>query len=132
MKKKVTRAAGVKHTGSKTLDNEIEKDSDDLPDDMEVELQVIDDKRDVKPDFEAGEISSREVDATRLYLKEIEFSPLLTPEEEVYYGRLSRKGDDAARCKMIESNLRLVVKISRGYMNRGLALLDLIEEGNLG
>ena len=77
-------------------------------------------------------ISTRELDATRLYLKEIEFSPLLTAEEEVYYGRLTQKGDDAARKKMIESNLRLVVKISRSYMNRGLALLDLIEEGNLG
>ncbi|HEX5056009.1 MAG TPA: RNA polymerase sigma factor RpoS [Gammaproteobacteria bacterium] len=82
--------------------------------------------------FEPGEFSDREVDATRLYLKEIEYSSLLTPQEEVKYGRLSRQGDPAARRKMIESNLRLVVKISRRYMNRGLALLDLIEEGNLG
>jgi RNA polymerase nonessential primary-like sigma factor len=82
--------------------------------------------------FEPGEFSDREVDATRLYLKEIEYSSLLTPQEEVYYGRLSRQGDPAARRRMIESNLRLVVKISRRYMNRGLALLDLIEEGNLG
>jgi RNA polymerase nonessential primary-like sigma factor len=50
----------------------------------------------------------------------------------VYYARRSLKGDDASRRKMIESNLRLVVKIARRYMNRGLALLDLIEEGNLG
>jgi RNA polymerase nonessential primary-like sigma factor len=71
-------------------------------------------------------------DATRLYLKEIGFSPLLTAEEEVYYARRSLKGDEASRRKMIESNLRLVVKIARRYMNRGLALLDLIEEGNLG
>ncbi|MEJ2107233.1 MAG: RNA polymerase sigma factor RpoS [Acidiferrobacteraceae bacterium] len=71
-------------------------------------------------------------DATRLYLKEIGFSPLLTAEEEVYYARRALKGDDASRRKMIESNLRLVVKIARRYMNRGLALLDLIEEGNLG
>lgn len=85
-----------------------------------------------KSDFDAGEFSTREIDATRLYLKEIEYSPLLTPEQEIHYGRLSRTGDQAARRKMIESNLRLVVKISRGYMNRGLALLDLIEEGNLG
>jgi RNA polymerase nonessential primary-like sigma factor len=82
--------------------------------------------------FEPGEFSDREVDATRLYLKEIEYSSLLTPQEEVQYGRLSRSGDPSARRKMIESNLRLVVKISRRYMNRGLALLDLIEEGNLG
>ena len=71
-------------------------------------------------------------DPTRLYLKEIEVSPLLTAKEEVYYSRLSLKGDTKARDKMIECNLRLVVKIARRYMNRGLALLDLIEEGNLG
>lgn len=82
--------------------------------------------------FAAAALSSKELDATKLYLKEIEYSSLLTPEEEVKYGRLSRDGDEAARKKMIVSNLRLVVKISRRYMNRGLALLDLIEEGNLG
>jgi RNA polymerase nonessential primary-like sigma factor len=72
------------------------------------------------------------MDATRIYLSEIGFSPLLSAEEEVYFSRLSLKGDEAARQRMIESNLRLVVKISRRYLNRGLALLDLIEEGNLG
>ncbi len=71
-------------------------------------------------------------DATQIYLKEIGFSPLLSAEEEVYYGRLCQAGDEAARARMIESNLRLVVKISRRYINRGLAFLDLIEEGNLG
>jgi RNA polymerase nonessential primary-like sigma factor len=71
-------------------------------------------------------------DATRLYLAEIGFSPLLTAEEEVYFARRARRGDDSARKRMIESNLRLVVKIARRYMNRGLPLLDLIEEGNLG
>jgi RNA polymerase nonessential primary-like sigma factor len=77
-------------------------------------------------------ISAGDLDATRLYLNEIGFSPLLTAEEEVYFSRLSLKGDESARKRMIESNLRLVVKIARRYMNRGLALLDLIEEGNLG
>ena len=72
------------------------------------------------------------LDATRIYLNEIGFSPLLSAEEEVYYSRLALKGDEAARQKMIVSNLRLVVKISRYYMKRGLAFLDLIEEGNLG
>ncbi|MDH3672648.1 MAG: RNA polymerase sigma factor RpoS [Gammaproteobacteria bacterium] len=75
---------------------------------------------------------SHQADATRLYLKEIGFSPLLSAEEEVYYARRAQKGDDDSRKRMIESNLRLVVKIARRYMNRGLALLDLIEEGNLG
>ncbi|HIF50209.1 MAG TPA: RNA polymerase sigma factor RpoS [Thiotrichaceae bacterium] len=77
-------------------------------------------------------VTSGELDATRLYLNEIGFSPLLSAEEEVYFSRLSLKGDESARKRMIESNLRLVVKIARRYMNRGLALLDLIEEGNLG
>jgi len=72
------------------------------------------------------------LDATQIYLNEIGFSPLLTAEEEVYYSRRAQRGDDEARRRMIESNLRLVVKIARRYMNRGLAFLDLIEEGNLG
>lgn len=71
-------------------------------------------------------------DPTQIYLKEIGFSPLLSAEEEVYYGRLALKGDSKARKKMIESNLRLVVKIARKYYNRGLEFSDLIEEGNLG
>jgi len=85
-----------------------------------------------KNKYTAGSVNRKEMDATRLYLREIEFSPLLTAKEEVYYSRLARKGVESARKKMIECNLRLVVKISRRYMNRGLALLDLIEEGNLG
>ncbi len=72
------------------------------------------------------------LDATRLYLNEIGYSPLLSAEEEIYFARKSLKGDEGARRRMIESNLRLVVKISRRYINRGLSLLDLIEEGNLG
>ncbi|MGH8475891.1 MAG: sigma-70 family RNA polymerase sigma factor, partial [Methylococcales bacterium] len=72
------------------------------------------------------------LDPTRLYLNELGLSGLLSAEDEIYWGRLARKGDEAARQKMIECNLRLVVKISRRYLNRGLPLLDLIEEGNLG
>ncbi|WP_340619761.1 RNA polymerase sigma factor RpoS [Xenorhabdus siamensis] len=77
-------------------------------------------------------VNQRILDATQLYLGEIGFSPLLTAEEEVLFARRALRGDIAARQRMIESNLRLVVKISRRYSNRGLALLDLIEEGNLG
>ncbi|NKN34503.1 RNA polymerase sigma factor RpoS [Marichromatium bheemlicum] len=76
--------------------------------------------------------SEADFDATRLYLNEIGSSKLLTAEEEVYYARLAQAGDNAARQRMIVSNLRLVVKIARRYLNRGLPLLDLIEEGNLG
>jgi RNA polymerase nonessential primary-like sigma factor len=78
------------------------------------------------------ENSPSNLDATQLYLSEIGFSPLLSAEEEVYFSRLSLKGDESSRKRMIESNLRLVVKIARRYNNRGLPLLDLIEEGNLG
>jgi len=76
--------------------------------------------------------SPREMDATRMYLREIEFSELLTADEEKHYTRLAQRGCEPSRARMIECNLRLVVKIARRYMNRGLALLDLIEEGNLG
>lgn len=76
--------------------------------------------------------SQKSLDATQLYLNEIGFSPLLSPQEEVYYARQALRGVESGRKRMIESNLRLVVKISRRYVNRGLNLLDLIEEGNLG
>ena len=71
-------------------------------------------------------------DPTRIYLNEIGVAKLLTAAEEVSISRRVQKGDEVARHKMIESNLRLVVKIARRYINRGLPLLDLIEEGNLG
>ena len=71
-------------------------------------------------------------DPTRQYLDEIGVSPLLTANEEKDLARRAQEGDEAARQRMIESNLRLVVKIARRYINRGLPLLDLIEEGNLG
>lgn len=71
-------------------------------------------------------------DATRIYLNELGKSKLLTADQEKTYGSRALNGDEEARKIMIESNLRLVVKISRRYLNRGLPLLDLIEEGNLG
>lgn len=76
--------------------------------------------------------SKKSMDATQLYLGEIGAAPLLSAEEEVYFSRKALKGCVPSRQRMIESNLRLVVKISRRYLNRGLPLLDLIEEGNLG
>ena len=71
-------------------------------------------------------------DPTDIYLKEVGIAPLLSKEEEIHYSRLSKKGDPHARKKMIESNLRLVIKIARRYLRSGMAILDLIEEGNLG
>lgn len=71
-------------------------------------------------------------DVTRIYLSEIGRARLLTADEEKSLAREARKGCMASRQRMIECNLRLVVKVARGYINRGLPLLDLIEEGNLG
>lgn len=84
-------------------------------------------------DIETGDSNyEASYDATRAYLNELSKSQLLTPDEEKLYGKRALNGDAQARKVMIESNLRLVVKISRRYLNRGLPLLDLIEEGNLG
>ena len=71
-------------------------------------------------------------DVTQLYLNEIGAKPLLTPAEELATARLVCKGDFLARQRMIEHNLRLVVNIAKHYLNRGIPLLDLVEEGNLG
>lgn len=71
-------------------------------------------------------------DDVKMYLQEISRIPLLTPEEERYLAKRISQGDMAAREKFIESNLRLVVKMAKKYVDRGLALLDLIQEGNTG
>jgi len=107
---------------------------DDTPEDIE----DVDDVEELESDEpeqateSATPVYDTEADATQIYLREIGFSALLTAEEEVFFGRLSRKGDLEARNRMIECNLRLVVKIARRYINRGLPFLDLIDEGNLG
>jgi len=71
-------------------------------------------------------------DLIKLYLNDLRKSPLLSPEEEKALARRIRLGDEGARTRMIESNLRLVVKIAKKYLFRGLPLSDLIEEGNIG
>lgn len=71
-------------------------------------------------------------DVTRIYLSEIGRAKLLTADEEKELARAARNGCEASRQRIIECNLRLVVRIARAYINRGLPLLDLIEEGNLG
>lgn len=100
---------------------------------LDVEAVETRQNKSIRDDLIKEDLSSKKtLDATQLYLNEIGFSPLLSAEEEVFYSRLALKGEEAGRKRMIESNLRLVVKISRRYVNRGLTLLDLIEEGNLG
>lgn len=102
---------------------EFDLDKEDITADLVQELGL---EQQVQDDLQ------KNLDATQLYLGEIGFSPLLSAEEEVYFSRKALKGCEKSRNRMIESNLRLVVKIARRYNNRGLALLDLIEEGNLG
>ena len=125
--------------GQKSSDDEVLDFKDDelnedpmLDDDAEQDAAALVTEESSSEDVFARDDSQKTMDATQIYLGEIGFSPLLSAEEEVYFSRLALKGDQAARKRMIESNLRLVVKIARRYINRGLALLDLIEEGNLG
>lgn len=124
-----------------TLPPEKEKEDDEDEEDFSPDKAETIDENEPEDVLEIAEVdtekkatraSSRATDPTQIYLSEIGYSPLLTAEEEVHYARLVQKGDSKARARMIESNLRLVVKIARRYYNRGLEFLDLIEEGNLG
>ncbi len=99
--------------------------------DADTEPEVRDEKAEVETESSIDD-KGLTLDATRLYLREIGKAKLLTAQQEVVLSRSAQQGDETARQLMIASNLRLVVKISRRYINRGMALLDLIEEGNLG
>jgi RNA polymerase nonessential primary-like sigma factor len=112
--------------------------STESDDDREELTPVDEDEAEaLQPASDADELATAilgeaQVDVTQLYLNEIGQSPLLTAAEEVELSRRSLRGDFAARQTMIERNLRLVVNIAKHYANRGLTLLDLVEEGNLG
>lgn len=130
----------VSMNDSDKVEDDFLLDADDVSDDIEQsdDVEVQDDDEFLNSRRGRGTathqdlMNAKSLDATQIYLNEIGFSPLLTAEEEVYFSRLALKGDEPSRKRMIESNLRLVVKIARRYINRGLTLLDLIEEGNLG
>lgn len=106
---------------------------------MQMEIELVDNldkenlfestKEDKQELIDLSEISD---DSIRMYLNEIGRYPLIDGDEEVRLGRLIKKGDQSARKKLAESNLRLVVSIAKKYMGRGLGLLDLIQEGNVG
>lgn len=76
--------------------------------------------------------SVEEFDPFTLYLSDIRAHPILTSDEEQHYHKLAQKGDIAARNHFVKCNLRLVVKISRRFVNRGLSISDLVSEGNFG
>lgn len=111
--------------------SEREKSVDDLLDIESYEDREEKEEND-KPTDQAEESTQRGLDAIKYYLKEIRKTPLLTFEEEQELARRIAQGDQEARAKMIEANLRLVVAIGKKYINRGLPFSDIIEEGNLG
>ncbi|MDD2872415.1 MAG: RNA polymerase sigma factor RpoS [Azoarcus sp.] len=101
-------------------------DIDSQEPDLPLEVEVFSDRQ--APVVENEFLS----DVTQIYLNEIGANPLLTAVEEAALSRRVRQGDFEARQTMIERNLRLVVNIAKHYLNRGIPLLDLVEEGNLG
>ena len=109
------------------FDSAVPEEMDNTEPDLPPEVEVF---------LEAPVVSSVDTDflgdVTQLYLNEIGVNPLLTADEELSLSRQVREGNFNARQTMIERNLRLVVNIAKHYLNRGIPLLDLVEEGNLG
>lgn len=102
--------------------------AEDQPLEEEEDPELLEEEREERNPLEEDLLS----DVTQIYLNAIGQNALLTPDEELRLARLVKQGDFDARQKMIEHNLRLVVNIAKHYINRGMALLDLIEEGNIG
>jgi RNA polymerase primary sigma factor len=113
-------------TDSTEPDIEAEIEPEDLVLDEELEEEEEEEEEVKLPPLEHFD------DAIKLYLREIQKTKLLTADEEKELAARISNGDHEARNRMIESNLRLVVKIAKRYINRGLPFLDLIEEGNIG
>lgn len=99
----------------------VEPDEEDLVDDGEPESEIL--------TFKEESFSE---DSVRLYLREIGRVKMIKPDEEIELARRIARGDEAAKKKLIQANLRLVISIAKKYVNRGLPFQDLIQEGNLG
>ncbi len=98
---------------------------------VEIEHPEVDEKEAEKPQYEAGAVSGA-ADSLQLFLADVGRHKLLTAAEEVALAKRIERGDPVAKRKMIESNLRLVVSIAKGYRGLGVPFLDLIQEGTLG
>ena len=109
----------------------VEEDDTDVPDD---DIDMIDENGEEEPDLLDLSIpdSINIEDPVRMYLKEIGKVPLLTADEEIELAKRMEEGDEEAKKRLAEANLRLVVSIAKRYVGRGMLFLDLIQEGNLG
>ena len=112
-------------------DTAVGESADDEPPELGDEFDKEDAETEVEIDLSVPEGISLD-DPVRMYLKEIGHVPLLTAEEEVALARRMEAGDESARHRLEEANLRLVVSIAKRYVGRGMLFLDLIQEGNLG
>ena len=117
-----------------SIDESAWKDPEEGPPNIDGELQALTAVR--TPKRRKSDVDDEPldggVDALRMYLRAIGRVPLLTAAEEIDLAKRIEKGDLAAKQHMVEANLRLVVSIAKGYLGRGLGLLDLIQEGSLG
>lgn len=114
-----------------TDDVEVLEKAADLPDDVDVDEADEEEEVDVDVDLSIPEGVGID-DPVRMYLKEIGRVPLLSAEEEIELAKRMEQGDEAAKRRLAEANLRLVVSIAKRYVGRGMLFLDLIQEGNLG
>ena len=113
------------------IPNDVE---DEMPDD--IDIMLVEEEAEVEIDVEKIDLSVSEgisiEDPVRMYLKEIGKVPLLSADEEIELAKRMSEGDEEAKKRLAEANLRLVVSIAKRYVGRGMLFLDLIQEGNLG